>query len=372
MSTFRLPDLGEGLQEAEIVAWHVAPGDHVVADQPLVAVETEKAVVEIPAPHAGRIAHLRAALHDRVKVGAPLVDYEEGAHADAGAIVGELGGDPGPAALPAAAPSEQRRAAAAPPGAAKAAPAIRALAQRRGIDLAMVTPTGPGGSVSRADVEAACARAGQAQPEPVRGVRRAMAEAMARAGAAVVPATVSDDADIEAWPAAPDVTARLVRAVAAGCAAAPALNAWFDGAAMTRRLHDRVDLGIAVDTPDGLIVPVLRDAGGLDAPGLRAALDAVKAATRGRSVPLADLRGATITLSNFGMLAGRYAQLAIVPPQVAILGAGRIRPTVVPAAGGTAVHRMLPLSLTFDHRAVTGGEAARFLAAVIADAERAT
>ena len=162
---------------------------------------------------------------------------------------------------------------------------------------------------------------------------------------------------------------RLVRAVAAACAAEPVLNVWYDSANEGRRIHDKVDLGIAVDTPDGLFVPVLRDVGRRDEADLRGGLEAMKKDVTARTVPPEELRGATITLSNFGMMAGLHAALVVVPPQVAILGAGRVAPRVVAVDGKLAVRRMLPLSLTFDHRAVTGGEAARFLAAAIADLE---
>jgi pyruvate dehydrogenase E2 component (dihydrolipoamide acetyltransferase) len=194
---------------------------------------------------------------------------------------------------------------------------------------------------------------------------------MARAHAAVAPSTLFDRADVESWyrPEA-DVTVRLIRAIAAGAAASPALNAWYDGEAMERQVFDHVDLGIAVDTESGLIVPVLTDVGGRDLVELRAAIDRIKTAVRGRTVPLSELRGATITLSNFGTLAGRFAALVIVPPQVAILGAGRATPEAVPSPAGAQFHHMLPLSLTFDHRVVTGGEAARFLKAAIEDLER--
>ena len=359
MSSFALPDLGEGLQEAEIVAWHVAEGDHVVADQPLVSVETEKAVVEVPSPQAGRIARLLAKPGDRVKVGAPIVLFKEGAHADTGAIVGKLAEKP-------AAPVTS----AVQPGLAP--PAVRALARERGVDLAQVPGSGPGGAVTRADVErAAAARGGSDGGEPLKGVRRAMALNMARAHAEVVPATVWDHADIEPWwsPGA-DVSVRLVRAIAVACAAVPALSARYDGKAMALRQLAQIDLGIAVDTEDGLIVPVLRNIANRDAADLRRGLDALKTATRERKVPLAELRDPTITLSNFGTLGGRQAALVVVPPQVAIIGAGRIEPEAVPSREGVAFRHRLPISLTFDHRVVTGGEAARFIKALIEDLQR--
>ena len=364
MTSFNLPDLGEGLQEAEIVAWHVAVGDHVVADQPLVSVETEKAVVEVPSPQAGRIARLLVKVGERVPVGAPLVEFESGPHPDTGAVVGDLASAP---------PSP------APPHpivggteAVKAAPAVRAFARERGVDLGSVKASGPDGTITRDDVVRAEAEGTvRGKREPLRGVRRSMALNMARAHAAVAPSTLFDRADVEAWyrPDA-DVTVRLIRAIAAGAAASPALNAWYDGEAMERQVFDHVDLGIAVDTESGLIVPVVTDIGGRDLAALRAAVDRIKTAVRGRTVPLSELRGATITLSNFGTLAGRFAALAVVPPQVAILGAGRAAPEAIPAPAGVEFHHMLPLSLTFDHRAVAGGEAARFLKATIEDLER--
>jgi 2-oxoisovalerate dehydrogenase E2 component (dihydrolipoyl transacylase) len=361
MSSFALPDLGEGLQEAEIVAWHVAEGDHVVADQPLVSVETEKAVVEVPSPRAGRIARLLAKVHDRVKVGAAIVAFEEGPHPDSGTVVGELA--PETPAVAAPSPSPEAKVV------GRAAPAVRALARERGVDLAAIPGHGPGGAVTREDVERAAARPQAAiVGEPLRGMRRSMAVNVARAHAEVVPATVFDEADVEAWwkPGA-DVTVRLIRGVVAGCRSVPALNAWFDGRALVRQVQPRIDLGIAVDTEEGLIVPVLRDVGNCDPSALRHHLAALLAAVRARRIALGQLRDATITLSNFGMLAGSHAALVVLPPQIAIIGAGRIAPRAVPAHPGPAFRHMLPLSLTFDHRAATGGDAARFLQAMIAD-----
>jgi pyruvate dehydrogenase E2 component (dihydrolipoamide acetyltransferase) len=362
VTTFALPDLGEGLTEAEIVAWHVAPGDRVVADQPLVAVETDKAVVEIPAPWSGRITRLHGEPGERVEAGAPLVEYEEAVSADAGTVVGALPSSAETA--PAPAPTTGRRAA------ARATPAVRALARSLGVDLAAVAPGGPDGSITRADVERAARALGAAGPaEPLRGVRRSMAEAMTRAGDQIVPATLTDEADVHAWPPGTDATVRLVRALAAACRAEPALNAWYEPEPPARRVHRALDLAIAVDTEEGLFAPVLRDVGAADPAELRPRLDALVEAVRTRTLAPADVRAATFTLSNFGTLGGRHAALVVVPPQVAILGAGRIAPRAVAAAGGVEARRTLPLSLTFDHRAVTGGEAARFLAAVIADLE---
>jgi pyruvate dehydrogenase E2 component (dihydrolipoamide acetyltransferase) len=151
----------------------------------------------------------------------------------------------------------------------------------------------------------------------------------------------------------------------------PALNAWYDAANNTRTLLKRVDLAVAVDTAEGLFVPVVRDIGVKDLAALRAALKTQKEAAHNRSVTPEDLRDFTLMLSNFGTLAGRYATPVVVPPAVAILGAGCLRHDVVAVMGGIEAHLRMPLSLSFDHRCVTGGEACRFLAAVIADLQRA-
>lgn len=364
MRQFLLPDLGEGLEEAEIVAWHVTDGDHVVADQPLVSVETDKAVVEIPSPQSGRIARLFGAKGDLVKVGAPLVEFAEGPEADTGTVVGELRRDENREPLQAL-----REAARAQP--LHILPAVRALARKLDVDLNSVQASGPEGTITRADVERAAKSLTEAGPaETLRGMRRAMAQRMAAAGAEVVPASVTDEAEIGAWPAGEDATIRLVRGIAAACKSEPSLNVWYNATASERRLLARVDLGIAVDTEGGLIVPVLRNVGERSSHDLRAGLDRMRADAKARSIPPEELRGATITLSNFGMIGGRFANLVVVPPQVAIIGAGRIGQRVVVHEGQPAVRAVLPLSLTFDHRVVNGGEAARFLVALKLDLER--
>jgi 2-oxoisovalerate dehydrogenase E2 component (dihydrolipoyl transacylase) len=205
------------------------------------------------------------------------------------------------------------------------------------------------------------------QPEQLKGVRRNMARVMADAHAKVVATTLSDDADIHAWTPGNDVTVRLVRAIVAACKAVPALNAWFDGDKLTRTLHPHVDIGIAVDTDDGLFVPALRNADVLDARGVREAVNRLRVQVGDRSIPASELSGYTISLSNFGMFAGRYATPIVVPPCVAIVAAGRGRHQMTPVIGGFESHRVIPLSLTFDHRACTGGEAARFLKAMLDD-----
>lgn len=367
MSTFALPDLGEGLAEAEIVSWHVAEGDHVVVDQPLLAVETEKAVVEIPSPQAGHVGKLLAKVGDHIKVGAPVLEFEEGAHAESGTVMGQLAESaavpPPPSASASPTPSSPS---------VRATPAVRARARELAVNLSGVTPTGPDSTMTLADVQAAASASGSASAsETLRGARRTMATNMARAWREVVHATVQDDADIEAWSSNEDITTRLVRAVVAGCQAEPALNASFNAASFSLRENPTINLGLAIDSPEGLFVPVLRDVGRRTPQDWRRQIDTFKRGVQERSLVPADLRGATISLSNFGSIIGRHASLIVMPPQVAILGVGRSVAQAVQTNNGVALHRALPLSLTFDHRAVTGGIAARFLRAVIADLEAA-
>jgi pyruvate dehydrogenase E2 component (dihydrolipoamide acetyltransferase) len=315
-------------------------------------------------------------------------------------------------------------------GGVKAMPAVRAMARKLGVDLARVRPSGADGVVTMDDVKRAAAdgslllpsptgrgvggegpaayrpssapapagagapspegrREAQArtqlsasgkpmrtqppgvsvsgQPEQLKGVRRNMARVMADAHAKVVPTTLTDDADIHAWAHGNDMTARLVRAICVAAKAVPALNAWFDGDNLTRTLHPHVDIGIAVDTDDGLFVPALRNADMLDAGGVREGINRLRTQVESRSLPASELTGYTISLSNFGMFAGRYATPVIVPPCVAIIAAGRARHQITPVIGGFESHKVIPLSLTFDHRACTGGEAARFLRAMLDD-----
>ena len=375
MRIFKLPDLGEGLQEAEIVNWHVKPGDTIAADQPLLSVETAKAIVEIPSPFAGQVAKLFAQPGDIVHLGAPLVGFEgAGAPDDAGTVVGAV-----KVGTHVVNDGVTRVGAAGIPGGhgIKATPAVRALARKLSVDLSMVTPSGHDGVITATDVQrVATTLADVGAPDVLRGVRRAMAQNMARAQSEVAAATVMDDADLHAWQATgasvtgQDITIRLVRALVAGVRAEPALNAWYEGRTGRRHLLERIDVGIAADLPEGLFVPVLRNVGKRDAADLRAGLDRMRADVVARTIAPEEMRGNTITLSNFGMIAGRYAAPIVVPPTVAILGAGRVRDEVVASGGVPAVHRVMPLSLTFDHRVVTGGEAARFLRAVIEDLER--
>lgn len=207
--------------------------------------------------------------------------------------------------------------------------------------------------------------------DPIRGVRRNMVRSMSQAHAEVVPTTLMDDADLHAWAPGEDIMVRLIRGLAVAAQQVPAMNSWLNAKEGTLRRHTRVDVGIAIDSPDGLFVGNLRGAERLYPQQVRAELNRIRDGVKNRSLPPEDLRGYTIMLSNFGVFAGKYATPVVVPPCVAIIGAGRLHHAVVPVLGGIEAHRIMPLSLTFDHRAATGGEAARFLKALIDDLQRA-
>ena len=442
---FNLPDLGEGLPDATIMEWFVKEGDVIKLDEPLVSMETAKAVVEVPSPFSGKVLQLAGAPGDIVITGHMLAQFEidpDLPQRAEGQDTGHHHGAPAPAApapAPAATPTPAAGAAAeradegtvvgamvssnavhaeqaVAVGGVKAMPAVRAVARKLGVDLTRVRATGADGAVTMNDVkqaaEAGTAKGGSApaaapqavqvaaapapaarseasrtplsatgkpmrtappgvvakgQPEPLKGVRRNMARVMADAHSKVVPTTLSDDADIHAWAPGNDMTSRLVRAIVFACQTVPAMNAWFDGDNLTRTLHAQVDIGIAVDTDDGLFVPALRNADMLDARGVREGINRLRQQVEDRSIAPSELSGYTISLSNFGMFAGRYATPVVVPPCVAIVAAGRARFQLTPVMGGVETHKVIPLSVTFDHRACTGGEAARFLRALIDD-----
>ena len=424
MPVFKLPDLGEGLPDAEIVEWHVAEGDLVEADQPMVSMETAKAVVEVPAPFSGKITRLHGKAGDVIDTGAPLVTFDGDGEDDQPAVAAE--------ASPAS-PEEERAEAeqaadaaeTAPPpaedktgdrpdsgtvvgamessdqvvreqvsqvGDYRVTPAVRALARKMKVDLSGVEPSGAGGVITAQDVRTAAEQgpsrpaappsrpsapaqrsepAPRAKPsgewEPVRGTRRTMARVMSEAHAKVVPTSITEVVDVALWEGRQDMTVRMIRALCAGAQREPGLNAWFDGDGPKRLVHGEVNVGIAVDTPDGLFVSTLRNADTKSPRELRENLNQLRENVQNRSIPPSDLTGYTIMLSNVGVYAGQYTTPVITPPCVAILATGKMRDQVVASHGAIAVHPVIPLSLTFDHRAVTGGEAARFLAAFIED-----
>ncbi|MCD6046093.1 MAG: pdhC, partial [Gammaproteobacteria bacterium] len=348
MKTFRLPDLGEGLPDAEIHEWHVAVGDHVKMDQPLVSMETAKAVVEVPAPFDGVIAQLHGAVGDIINTGDALVTFEgeaeksittekpkqpqqSGATVAGNIIVGDTVLEESAMGItPTTAQDKITR----------ALPVVRLIAKKLNIDLTHIKASGMQGEVTLDDIlhgiqshtiPSTHNSAKTAPPvgyEPLRGVRRSMAQAMAVSHQEIAAVTIVDDADIGDWTENNDITARIIRAIAYACKQEPALNGHFDGKSGSRQLLDTVHLGIAMDSGDGLFVPVIKAAEKLDKNALRTLINRYKEEVRTRSIPSADLQGATISLSNFGVFAGRYANPMIVPPMIAIVGCGKLREEV--------------------------------------------
>jgi 2-oxoisovalerate dehydrogenase E2 component (dihydrolipoyl transacylase) len=381
MTTFNLPDLGEGLPDAEIREWYVQQSDFIKVDQPMVAMETAKALVDIPAPFSGKVTKLYGKAGDIIKTGQALIDIEGEISTKnitgQATVVGnlQLGGiilEESPLGV------QPKQASIPHQNGVKATPAIRALAKKLQINLNDCKGTGPDGQILIADLERLVEQKSSketASPsnslspgyEPLRGVRRTMANAMKQARLSIVPVTLVDDADIHAWPEKTDITLRLIRAVMAACQREPRLNAWFDESQLALCQRNQIDLGIAMDAPEGLFVPVLKNIAQESAVNLRKTIDKFKLEVKNRSVSPEDLLGPTFVLSNVGVFAGRYATPIIIPPMVAILAVGRINEKVIADQGKISVHKQLPLSLTVDHRVITGGEAARFLSALIID-----
>ena len=376
MKIFRLPDLGEGLPDAIIREWYVKVGDHIEKDQPMVAMETAKALVDVPAPYSGKVEKLFGNPDDTIDTGNPLIGFEgegdAGTKSDAGTVVGSI--ETSSATLseaaagisPTSTQTKQQ---------VQATPAVRMLAKQLGVDLSSIQSTGP---ISAEDVKRAAygSKSGETSVASttvsgdltaLSGVRRAMAMAMQQAHREVVPATLVDDADIAAWDKEQDVTLRIIRAIQVACEKEPMLNCAFDGSKMSYKLNEKINIGLAVDTPHGLYVPVLADVAQRNDQQLRSDINRFKEQAQTRSIPQSDLHGATISLSNFGAIAGQYATPVIVPPMVSIVAIGKSRNAVVAVDDEIVIHRLLPISLTFDHRAVTGGEAARFLKAMISE-----
>ena len=343
MKFFKLPDLGEGIPDAEIVQWHVREGETVHEDQVIVSMETAKAVVEVPSPCNGVVVRQFGQPGDLIHTGESLVEFEGDAE-DAGTVVGSIN------AADTTDDDEEQFFVGASPSTAR---------------LQKVKPVVSRGSrhpLSSYELP---------EGEALRGVRREMLRSMARSGREVVLVTLFTDADIYSWDDGEDLSARVLHAVTVACQEEPALNAWFDEATEQRQLMDEIHIGVAVDSPHGLFVPVLHNAQNLPIEQLRSTLNILKEGVKHRELPPTAFQGATISVSNFGALGGgKYATPVVVPPAVAILGVGTVGDQVVPYRGQPAVHRVISLSLSFDHRAVTGGEASRFLKAVVQHLEQ--
>lgn len=394
---FRFPDVGEGIAQGEIVRWLVEQGDQVRADQPLVEVETDKAVVEIPAPRAGTILRLPVAAGGTIQVGdilAVIDDADQGegeskSQPEAASVVGRLDAQildlpPEPAA------AEQGSDAAN--GRVLAIPSVRKLARELGVNLNRVTPSGPRGRVRREDVLREAPQSvksvqpaesqrddhGPIELRPLTALRRTIARAMVEAATTAVPITTIDEVDISElldWRARGNAAAQdvhltllpfIMKAVVAALRQHPELNASVSEDERQLVIRRYYHLGIATDTPEGLIVPVVRDVDGKSLLALATELQELATLAKTRRISLADLRGGTFTISNYGAVGGIFATPMLHLPQVAILGVGRFIEKPAAHEGTVALRTILPLSLTFDHRVLDGAAAQRFLNAVMA------
>ncbi|QNE37285.1 dihydrolipoamide acetyltransferase family protein [Leifsonia shinshuensis] len=409
MKVFELPDLGEGLADAELVRWLVAVGDTVTVDQPIAEVETAKSVVEVPSPYAGVVAVCHGAEGETIMVGSPLLEVREEAEAPEPVAAGSGAVLVGYGTTDHATARRRGRAAQRGTGVTAGAPSrivpvvspvVRALAHTHGIDLASLTPSGAGGVVTRRDVEAALAAAKATAPAapasrptpaaaetdhgadprtgldiasvtPFSRLRRTVAETMTRSRSEIPEATVWVDVDAtELWEARqtlarsgkpPSMLAFVSRFALSALARHPELGGRVTAAGDGLELFFGVNLGFAADTPRGLLVPVIRRADRASIRELDAELGRLAAAARDGALPPADLTGSTFTVNNYGSLGVDGSAAIINHPEVAILGIGRVieRPWVVD--GAVVARRIVQLSLVFDHRVTDGGVAARFL-----------
>jgi pyruvate dehydrogenase E2 component (dihydrolipoamide acetyltransferase) len=348
---FKLPDLGEGLTEGEIARWLVSEGDEIGEDDPLVEIQTDKTTVEIPSPAAGTVARILVPEGEVVPVGTVLV------------VIGEDGAAPAAAdEQPRAEPLPQRPDRAAEPGKVRATPLVRKVAQELGVDLAGVTGSGPQGRITEADVRsAATPTAAEGRREPLRGIRRLIAEHMERSGR-VPTVTYVEECDFTG------VDLRLlVATVLQACAQTlkefPELNARLEGDEIV--YLDRYDFGVAVQTDEGLVVPVVRNCDTRSVPELDAEVGRLAEAARAGTLAPEELRGSTFTVTSAGKVGGLFTTPLLNVPEVAILSIGRIAPRPVARGGEVVIRQIGHLSLTFDHRVVDGARAAAFTLAVI-------
>ncbi len=375
---FRLPDLGEGIADVELRRWLVKDGDRVAEHQPLLEVETDKAVVEVPAPHAGIVAGIHRHEGDIVVVGEVLLTIA--GEGEEPAIQSRLAGIVG--VLPEA-ENEERTAVESE---VMATPQVRKIARERGIDLREVRGSGPHGSVTREDLEmygAASAKPGEdfglVERIPLRGVRRAIARNVLASQRLTAFVTGMEEADVtdlvalrnreqhevEAHGAHMTYLPFFIKAVQHALREHPFLNASIDDATETIILKKHYHFGIAVDTPDGLMVPVIRDVDKKSVIELAEELQSLGLKARERTISREELRGSSFSITNFGHFGASFATPIINWPDVAILGCGRIaeRPWVY--GGEITIRKILPLSLTFDHRITDGADASRLLAKIV-------
>ena len=346
---FKLPDLGEGLTEGEIARWLVSEGQEVAEDDPLVEIQTDKTTVEIPSPAAGKVARILVAEGDVVAVGTVLV------------VIGEDGAEPSSAATQG---RTQGQTPAVETGRVRATPLVRRMADELGVDLATVEATGPQGRVTEEDVRRAASGAEpeEGRREPLRGVRRLVAEHMARAHREVPPVTWVEECDFGAVELKRLVPATL-KAVAESLREFPELNARLEGEGIV--YLDRYDLGIAVQTDQGLVVPVVRGCDEKSLDELEAEVTRLADAARAGKLKPEELRGSTFTVTSAGKLGGLLTTPIVNHPEVAILSIGRIAERPVVRDGEIQARPVGTIAVTFDHRVIDGARAAEFGLAVI-------
>jgi pyruvate dehydrogenase E2 component (dihydrolipoamide acetyltransferase) len=370
---FKLPDLGEGLTEGEIARWLVAEGQEIAEDDPLVEIQTDKTTVEIPSPAAGKVARIFVAEGETVAVGTVLV------------AIGEAnghGGEPASDEQLRAEGATQKQAATevsdvsarlapghASPGRVRATPLVRRLAQELGVDLESLDGSGPQGRVTEEDVRSAAASPGLApehvpegRREPLRGVRKLIAEHMARAHAEVPPVTWVEECDFGAIDLKRLVPLTL-KAVAEALKEVPELNARLEGNEIV--YLDRYDLGVAVQTEQGLVVPVVRDCDTRSVEELADEVIRLAEAARANKLKPEELRGSTFTITSAGKLGGFLTTPIVNYPEVGILSIGRVAERPVIRDGEIVARPTGTIAVTFDHRVVDGARAAEFGLAVI-------
>ncbi|MHB8642404.1 MAG: dihydrolipoamide acetyltransferase family protein [Gaiellaceae bacterium] len=350
---FKLPDLGEGLTEGEIARWLVAEGQEIAEDEPLVEIQTDKTTVEIPSPAAGVVARILVEEGQVVPVGTVLV-----------VIAADGVAAPVPEASPKSARGSEPQSPTAAAGTGRATPLVKRIAKELGVDLASVQATGPGGRVTEDDVRAAVGgfvaqshKVENERREPLRGVRRVVAEHMATAHREIPPVTWVEECDwshVELKLLVPSV----LKAVAHALAAFPELNARLDGDAIL--YLDRYDIGIAVQTEQGLVVPVVRSVEAQTVDELRAEIERLAEGARAGTLKPEELRGSTFTVSSAGKLAGLFQTPIVNHPEAAILSVGRIAQRPVVRDGEIVAAPVGTVAITFDHRIVDGARAAEF------------
>jgi len=377
---FMLPDLGEGIAEVELRRWLVKEGDTIAEHQPLLEVETDKAVVEVPAPRSGVVSAIRRREGDMVRVGEALLTITERGDekpqrtgSKGGGIVGVL-------------PEAEDM---TPPGRGEvvmATPQVRKLARERNIDLRDIRGSGPHGSITRDDLERSVVQSaaspeefGPVEQMPLRGLRRAIARNLMAAQRATAFVTGMEEADVtelvilrsreqsevEAHGTHMTYLPFFMKAVQHALREHPFLNASIDDRSETIILKKHYHFGISVDTPDGLMVPVIRDVDRKSIIELATEIQTLGAKARERTISRGELRGSSFTITNFGHFGTGFATPIINWPDAAILGCGRIADRPWIHHGEIVIRKILPLSLTFDHRITDGADAARFLAKVV-------